>query len=286
MKFKHNIIAIVYDFDGTLSPESMQDYTVLPALGIRPKDFWKKVGKESVKTKGESTLTYLRLLLEACKEKDYKFTAAELKKLAGKVAFYPGVPTYFDRINSFIKKEFKNEIMIRHYIISGGLKEIIEATPIAKKIHRVFACEYYFDGSKRAVFPKVIVNDTLKTQCLFRISKGIEDLNKNINELMPRKDMAVPFHNILYLGDGMTDVPCMALTKKMGGHCLAVYKPRAADSIKTCKKLLAEGRVDFIAAADFRTGSRLEKLIRLILTNIADGISYRREAFVQRRTIG
>jgi len=280
--FKHNIIAIVYDFDGTLTPGSMQDYTILPALGIRPKDFWKKVAKESVRTKGESTLTYMRLLLEACEKKDYKFTSLELKRLSGKVELYPGVLTYFDRINSFIKKEFKGKVVARHYIISGGLKDIIEATPIAKNIHRVFACEYYFDKSKRAVFPKVIVNDTLKTQFLFRISKGIENISENINEHMPRKDLAIPFNNILYIGDGMTDVPSMAVTKQLCGHSLAVYKPGDPKGLRICQSLLGAKRADFIAKADFRPAAELEKIVKLVIRNMATGIAYRREAFMQQ----
>ena len=280
--FKHNIIALVYDFDGTLTPGSMQDYTILPALGIKPTDFWKKVEKESILTKGESTLTYMRLLLEACERKDYKFTSSELKRLATKLRFFQGVAGYFGRMNAFIKKEFRGKISARHYIISGGLKDIIEATPIAKNIHRVFACEYYFDKSKRAVFPKVIVNDTLKTQFLFRISKGMENISENINEHMPRKDLAIPFQNILYIGDGMTDVPCMAVTKQLGGHSLAVYRPDDPKGLRVCQSLLGAKRADFIAKADFRSSSELEKIIKIVIRNMATGIAYRREAFMQQ----
>lgn len=283
-RFKHNIIALVYDFDGTLTPGPMQDYTILPALGIKPKDFWNKVSQESLRTHGESILTYMRLLIEACEKKDFKFTPFELKRLAGKVEFCPGVPSYFDRINAYIKKEFKDKVIVRHYIISAGLKEIIEATLIAKNIHRIFASEYYFDEYDRAVFPKVLVNDTIKTQFLFRINKGIENLNEDINEHMPKAERAIPFPNILYIGDGMTDVPCMAVAKEQGGYSLAVYKPHTPKSIKVCKDLLKAARADFIAEADFRAGSKLEKLIKLVLRSIAEGISYRREAFGQRNS--
>ena len=280
--FKHNIIALVYDFDGTLSPGAMQDYTLLPALGLKPKDFWRRVEAESIRTRGESTLTYMRLLIDACAKKDYKFSPAELKRLAGQVKFFPGVPRYFQRINQFVKKEFKGRILVRHYVISAGLKEIIEATPIARNFHRIFACEYYFDKYDRASFPKVLVNDTMKTQFLFRINKGIENLNENINQHTSAEDRVIPFQNILYIGDGMTDVPCMAVTKQHGGNSLAVYKARNFKGIQVCKELLKAGRADFIAEADYRKGSELENLVQLTLRNMAESIAYRRESFKEK----
>jgi hypothetical protein len=281
-KFKHNVVAIVYDFDGTLSPGAMQDYTILPALGIKPQDFWRRVEKESIRTRGESTLTYMRLLIDECKKKNYKFSAAELNRLARKVRFFPGVTGYFERINRFVKKEFKDLLQVRHYIISAGLKEIIEFTPIAKHIHRIFASEYFFDGQDRASFPKVLVNDTLKTQFLFRINKGIENLNENINHHMSEEDRVIPFENILYIGDGMTDVPSMAVAKQQGGHSLAVYKARNSKGLKVCKELLNVSQADFIAEADFRKGSTLERLIQLVLKNMAEKIAEGRETFTQR----
>ena len=283
-KFKHSIVALVYDFDGTLSPGAMQDYTILPALGIKPRDFWRRVEKESIRTRGESTLTYMRLLIEECAKKDYKFSPSELKRLARQVRFFPGVTGHFERINRFVKKAFNGRVQVRHYIISAGLKEIIQATPVAKHIHRIFASEYYFDEQGRASFPKVLVNDTLKTQFLFRINKGIENLNENINEHMPEEDRVIPFQNILYVGDGMTDVPCMAVTKQQGGHSLAVYKARNYRGIQVCKDLLKAKRADFIAEADFRAGSVLEKLVQLVLKTIAENIAESREEFMQRRS--
>ena len=280
-KFKHSTIAIVYDFDGTLTPEAMQEYTILPNIGIRGKKFWEEVKRESIKTKGEEIVTYMRLMVEKAHHRQYAVTPSILKKLAKNIVFYPGVQTYFKRINEYARRKFKKEIKIRHYILSSGLKEIIVGTPIAKNFYKIFASEYYFDEYKKAVFPKIIVNDTVKTQFLFRINKGVENLNESINTHMPEAHRAIPFQNILYIGDGMTDVPCMTVTRKQGGYAVAVYKPHSHKGKATCRDLLLARRADFIAKADFRKNSRLEKIIKLVMHNMFEGVKYGKESFRQ-----
>lgn len=282
-RFKHNIIAIAYDFDGTLTPQPMQEYTVLPKIGIKGKKFWDEVKKESIKTGGEEIVTYMRLMIEMSQNKKEPVTPKILKNLAKNIRFYPGIETYFNRINNYAKREFGKEIKIRHYIISSGLKEIICGTSIAKHFYRIFASEYYFDEYGKAVFPNVIVNDTLKTQFIFRINKGVESLNESINMHMPDLERAIPFQNILYIGDGLTDVPCMTVTRKNGGYAIAVYRSHSKYSKSTCKTLLRSGRVDFITTADFRRNSELVRLIKLLLHNMAEGVRYGKESFRQSR---
>ena len=281
-KFKHNIIAIVYDFDGTLTPQPMQEYTILPEIGIKNgKSFWDKVNKESAETNGEGIVTYMRLMLEMSNSKHYPVTRERLKKLAAKIHYFPGVENYFKRINSYVKKHFNSDIELRHYIISAGLKEIISGTSLAKYFYKIFASEYYYDEYGAATFPNVIVNDTLKTQFIFRINKGKENLSENINLHMPEHLRPIPFQNILYIGDGLTDVPCMTVIRKNGGHAIAVYNSHNSMGKKTCKELLKAERVDFISQADYRSGSELDNLIKLLLSNIAEGIRYAKESFKQ-----
>lgn len=281
-RFRHNVIAIVYDFDGTLTPQPMQEYTILPEIGIKNgKKFWEQVGQESQATKGEEIVTYMRLMLEKSRSKRYSVTADKLKQLATKIKYFPGVLNYFKRINDHVKDRFSSEVQLRHYIISAGLKEIILGTKIAKYFYKVFASEYYYDEYGAATFPNVIVNDTLKTQFIFRINKGKEELHENINLHMPMYLRAIPFQNILYIGDGLTDVPCMTVIRKNGGYAIAVYKPHTSKGKKTCKELLKAERVDFIAQADYSSGSELDKLIKLLLGNIVEGIRYAQESFKQ-----
>ncbi|MCK9555036.1 haloacid dehalogenase-like hydrolase [bacterium] len=281
-KYRHNVIALVYDFDGTLTPQPMQEYTIFPDLGIKDgKKFWKEVSDEAKNTQGEGIVTYMRLMIEKSKAQKYPVTKAKLKKLATQIEYFAGVEKYFQRINKYVKDKFDRDVELRHYIISAGLKEIIEGTKIAKYFHRIFASEYYYDEYGAATFPNVIVNDTLKTQFIFRINKGLEEMHTNINMHMPNSLRAIPFQNILYMGDGLTDVPCMTVIRKNGGFAIAVFKKRDKKGKKVCESLLKAERVDFIASADYSKDSELDKHIKLLLNNILEGIRYGKASFNQ-----
>ena len=283
-KFSHNIIAIVYDFDGTLTPQPMQEYTVLPEIGIKKgKKFWDAVTKEALETGGEDIVTYMLLMIEMSTQKHYPVTPKVLKSLAKNIGYYPGVTTFFKRLNSYVETQFDIDVKLRHYIISAGLKEIISGASIAKYFYKIFASEYHYDEYDRAVFPKVIVNDTLKTQFIFRINKGKESLHENINLHMPLSLRPIPFQNILYIGDGLTDVPCMTVIRKNGGYAIAVFKPSDSKGLKTCKELLRAERVDFIAEADYKNKKELDQIIKLFLNNIVEGIRYGKESFNQSK---
>lgn len=282
-QFKHNIIAIVYDFDGTLTPFPMQNYTVLPQIHINPDKFWQKVGRINKKTKGDKITTYMRLMLDECHQKKYALTPDNLRRLAAQIKYYPGVNSgFFKRLNHYVRKKGKGTIKLRHYIISSGLKKVLEATDISKNFHNIFASEYHYDHYKKPVFLKRVINGTQKTQYLFRINKGIEDLTKGINNYMPENERPIPFQNILYIGDGMTDVPSMTVTKKNNGYAIAVHDG-SSQGLATCAELLDAGRVDFIAKADYEENSDLVKAIKLILDHIVSGIQYAGEAFRQTK---
>ena len=282
-KFIHNVIAIVYDFDGTLTPQPMQEYTILPEIGIKKgNQFWKEVEKEAFATGGEEIVTYMRLIIERSRRKHYKVTPTVLRSLAKNINYYPGVKTFFKRMSNYVETQFDDmNVKLRHYIISAGLKEIISGASIARYFHKIFASEYYYNEYDAAIFPKVIVNDTLKTQFIFRINKGKESLHENINLHMPPKLRPIPFQNILYIGDGLTDVPCMTVIKKNGGYAIAVFKRGDSKGLKTCKELLRAQRVDFIAEADYRNNKELYRLVKLLLDNIVEGIRYHKELFNQ-----
>ncbi|MFC1780702.1 HAD family hydrolase [Planctomycetota bacterium] len=282
--FKHNKIAIVYDFDGTLTPQPMQEYTVLPEIGIKKgKTFWDAVKKEALATEGEDIVTYMRLMIEMSQQKHYPVTPDVLKSLARNIHYYPGVKSFFRRLNDYVKTQLDIDVELRHYIISAGLKEIILGSSIAGYFYKVFASEYHYDEYNRAVFPKVIVNDTLKTQFIFRINKGKESLHENINLHMPVSLRPIPFQNILYIGDGLTDVPCMTVIRKNGGFAIAVFKPNDSKGLKICKELLRAERVDFIAEADYRSKKELDRLVKLLLDNIVEGIRYGKESYNQSK---
>jgi 2-hydroxy-3-keto-5-methylthiopentenyl-1-phosphate phosphatase len=284
-KFKQNTIAMVYDFDGTLSPQPMQEYTVLPELDVSPQAFWDECQREAKKYSADAMLTYMRLLTEKIEAKQTHLNKKKLRDLAKGIRYFPGVETWFDRINRHVRATSAGKIKIKHYIISAGLKEILEGIKIRQYFERMYASEYYFDHHDAARFPTVVINDTSKTQYIFRINKGIEDINQSINDYMPECERPIPFENMLYIGDGLTDVPCMTVTKNNGGFALAVHKPRNPQSLAVCRKLARAKRIDYYAPADYREGKILEKRVKLILDVIMARIMFHKEQFAFQRGI-
>lgn len=281
--FKQNIIALVYDFDGTLSPQPMQEYTVLPELGEDPIQFWKECTKEAIEHKADSMLTYMRLLIAKMESHKSHLGKKALRNLAQGIQYFPGVETWFDRINTHVKEKSDGKIKVQHYIISAGLKEILDGVTIRHHFKEMFASEYYFDHHDVAKFPTVVINDTSKTQYLFRINKGIIDINQSINDYMPENERPIPFSNMIYIGDGQTDVPCMTVTKNNGGHALAVHKPNNPNSIDVCRELARGNRIDYYAPANYEKGKVLEKRVKLLLDVIVSNILFEKEKFAFQR---
>ena len=281
-RFFQNTIALVYDFDGTLSPQPMQEYTVLPKIGVEPASFWAMVNREALETESDPMLVYMRHILEALERERVDVKREDFAAMAQAIEYFPGVATWFTRMNAYVRKRSKSQVKLQHYLISAGQKEILDGVSIRKHFKRIYASEYHFNHHGVATFPKFLVTDTLKTQFLFRINKGIEAVTESINEHMPEAQRAIPFQNIIYLGDGMTDVPSMTVTKKNGGHAVAVYDPSGEKGRATGVKLLEAGRVDFVAEADYRPSSRLSKRVELLLDAIIADVAYRREAFLCR----
>ncbi|MEM7542357.1 MAG: HAD family hydrolase [Pseudomonadota bacterium] len=276
-RFTRNQIAIVYDFDGTLTPQPMQEYTVLPELGISAQDFWSEVEQECRRTDGDSMLTYMRLLVEKIEANKKHLSREALRELAKDIKYYQGVETWFARINAYVEARSEGKVQAKHYIVSAGLSEILEGISIKSNFERIYASQYWFDHHEAARFPTVVINDTGKTQYLFRINKGREQASESINDYMPETERPIPFTQMLYIGDGMTDVPCMTVVKKYGGYSFAVHKPRNKDAISTCQRLVDADRIDFYAPADYREGQKLERRVHKILDTIIARIALEKE---------
>jgi phosphoserine phosphatase len=281
--FFQNTIALVYDFDGTLSPQPMQEYTVLPKIGVEPAQFWALVNREARDTESDPMLVYMRHILEALEREKVDVKREDFAAMASAIEYFPGVATWFTRMNAYVKARSRGQVKVQHYLISAGQKEILEGVSIRKHFKRIYASEYHFNHHGVATFPKLLVTDTVKTQFLFRINKGLELVTQSINEHMPEAERPIPFANMIYVGDGMTDVPSMALTKKSGGHTVAVFDPQSERQRLICMKLLEAGRADFIAEADYRKASKLSRRVELLLDAIIADVAYRREAFEVRR---
>jgi len=280
-RFRQNVIAMVYDFDGTLTPQPMQDYTVLPEACVTPKEFWAEVNDEVQRTGGDAMLVYMRLLLEKLHAVKKHVSRANFRRLAKGIKYFPGTATWFDQMNKYV---MTHGLRVQHYIISAGLREILDGISLKKHFKQIYASEYFFDYDGKATFPQLLVNDTAKTQFIFRINKGKEDSRESINEYMPEGERPIPFSHILYIGDGMTDVPCMTVTKKNGGYAIAVYKPKNHKSLEICKKLATARRIDCFAPADYRKGSELDVCVRRILDVMIAHIKHEQDVFKSRHT--
>lgn len=273
--FDKKVIALVYDFDGTLSPRPMQEYAFLPQVGVDAAQFWKETNRVAREQEADPLITYMHLLYKKAKEAGIRIDRDDLVAQGRAVELFPGVMEWFDEIGAYVTLRSESQgVSVRHYMISSGLTEIIEGTPIFDRFHNVFASEYWFDAYDLP-YPKRVITDTGKTQYLFRINKGVEDLGETINQHMPEVERPIPFSNMIYFGDGDTDVPSMAVMRKNGGHAIAVHPP--GKSKEKCVGLFKAGRIDFFAAADYRRGSDLFKRTCLLIDRMLADIRVKEE---------
>ena len=275
---KQNTIGLVYDFDGTLTPKTMQEYTIIPRLKLNSEKFWSEILHEAKVTDGEVMMIYMRQLINYAESMNIKITKEEFTFMADKIKYFNGVKDWFKNINHYIKKNHIN-INIAHYVISAGHHEILEATSIRNELTNVFGSQYYFDKHGNATFPKIVVTDTTKTQFLFRINKGKEKFSESINSHMPEDYRPIPFENMIYIGDGLTDVPSMALIKKQNGHAISVYPRNSSKQKKVSKELLSAKRVDFIAEANYKKDGDLYRRMCLLIDMISARIKYINEVY-------
>ncbi|MDY6094060.1 MAG: HAD family hydrolase [Candidatus Enteromonas sp.] len=256
------ICAILYDFDSTLATTDMQNFGFIPKMGMTPAEFWAKTGEFSKKTGCEKILSYLYTMNHIAKEKGIRMTKEFLHECGKDIKFFPGVTTWFNRINQYAEE---HGVIVEHYIVSSGNKEILEGCSIAKEFKEIYGCEYIFDEEGNAVWPKFAINYTQKTQYFFRISNGVSNQNDDdsVNEKTPIR--RIPYSNMVYIGDGLTDVPSMSIVTSNGGKSIAVYPKGKEEKAGT---LQADGRINYACVADYSKDSGLEKIMKLIIQGI------------------
>ena len=261
METQAPIIAFLYDFDKTLCTTDMEDYAFIPSLGYTPAEFWGRANAFGWENRMDGLLAYMYTMIQECAAQNIKLDRAFLNHCGESIQLFPGVREWFARINAFGESL---GVQVEHYVISSGLREIIEGSGIAQEFREIYACEFYYNENGDACWPKLDVNFTNKTQFVYRINKGILDVSrdKELNDSMPDDSKRVPFTNMIYMGDGLSDVPCMKMMRAYGGQAIAVYQ---ASNRQGVEKLLADGRVDFIFPADYREGMELDRTVRDIL---------------------
>jgi hypothetical protein len=253
----------------------MQEYAFLPKIGIDARQFWAESNRIARKERADPLITYMHLLYRKAKAAGIRIDRADLVAQGRDVELYAGVEEWFDQIADYVKLRAESHgVALRHYLVSSGLTEIIEGTRIYRHFHNVFASEYWFEAYDLP-YPKRVITDTGKTQFLFRINKGVENLGDSINQHMPEDARPIPFANMIYFGDGETDVPSMAVMRKNGGHAVAVYPPGKAR--RKCVELFRAGRCDFYAPADYRRGSDLFRRTCLLIDRMLADIRVQEE---------
>jgi hypothetical protein len=258
------IIGILYDFDRTLAKEDLQNYSFIPSLNMTSDQFWGATNAFAQKEGVEKILSYMYMMISQAREKKIKLTKKFLFNLGKDIEYFEGVETWFKRINEYGEN---NGVLIEHYIVSSGTKEIIEGTSIAKEFKAIFACEFLFDEkTEEAIWPKLAINYTMKTQFFFRIAKGILKITEDNKVNERTKEKRIPYRNIIYIGDGLTDVPSMLLVKENGGKSIAVYPKGEKERVL---QLIEDARVNFITTADYLPNSDLDKVVKLAIQQVA-----------------
>lgn len=263
---KNTVVALVYDFDETLSTTYMQDYVLIPELGMSPKTFWKKANQWSIDNCADQITGSMYYFMKTAKEKGIRLTRENFCYCGTLVKYYKGVEEWFERINAYGKEL---GLKIEHYVISSGYEEILAGTSIAKYLSGAYGCAYAFGEDGTPVWPARVVNYSTKVPYLSKINKGLGKLDdKLVNEYMEDDKRRIPFPRIIYFGDGMTDIPSMKLVKSRGGNAIAVYKPKSTHKEKAIK-LLKDNRVNFALPADYSAGTAIDTVVKTILNKIA-----------------
>ncbi len=261
------VVAICYDFDKTLSPDDMQAQGFIQSVGYDVADFWKDSNGLATNNAMDQNLAYM-YMMKAKSAGKVLFTKQQLTEYGAKVQLFPGVDGWFERIRVYGKEK---GVIVEHYIISSGLKEMIEGTSVAQAgaFECIYASSFYYDDNNVAVWPAQVVNFTNKTQFLFRIEKGVLDINDAaINESFSPEDVRVPFRNMVYIGDSDTDIPCMKLVNTYGGHSIGVYNGGTNDKTKVYK-MMRDGRIKYFSPADYSEGTELDALVKAIIDRTA-----------------
>ena len=255
------VVAICYDFDKTLSPDDMQAQGYIQSVGYDVAQFWKDTNDLADQNDMDVNLAYMFKMVQEAEGK-LIFNKDKLFEYGSKVKVFPGVETWFERIREYGRQR---GVIVEHYIISSGLKEMIEGTAMADSFTRIYANSFFYNEKGIAQWPALVVNYTNKTQFLFRIEKGVLDINDpGVNEFYNPEDLRVPFRNMVYIGDSDTDIPCMRLVNSLGGHSIGVYNPETNDKTKVYK-MIRDNRIKFFAAADYNEGTEIDELVKAII---------------------
>ncbi len=265
---KSNVtVALIYDFDGTLSPGNMQEHDFIPAVGKSNMEFWNEANSLAQEQDADGILAYMAMMIEAARSKGMSLKREMFQASGAKVTLFEGVKEWFKRINDYGAQK---GIKVLHYINSSGLTEMIEGTEIAHEFRKIYACSFLYNSEGDAYWPASAVNYTNKTQFIFKINKGVESVydSTEVNRFIEESDRPVPFKHMIYIGDGTTDIPCMRLVKNFGGRSIAVYNPECESVPAGMETLIRDNRVNHVCPANYSEGEPIDTLVKMIIDKI------------------
>jgi hypothetical protein len=299
--FQQNVIAVVWDFDQTLSPEYMQG-PIFRHYQVEERAFWAETRqlvaeylKQDIKVSKESIylnhfLTYARL------GRFGGLSNQRLREFGQEIRFFPGVEEMLPALKAQVAdnqdcKRF--DVRLEHYVVSTGLTAMVSGSRIAPQIDGIWGCEFIerpmipgegglvSDPDALPIISQIarIIDHTSKTKALFEINKGAnKHAEVDVNQMMPEPERRVPFSNMIYIADGPSDVPAFSLIKKCKGLALAVYNPAEPKSLVQADDLMNQGRVHMIGPADYQAGTHTRRWLEHQIQKIADGICSRKRS--------
>lgn len=264
---KTPIVALIYDFDGTLSPGNMQEFGFIQAVGKTPEEFWRLSDGIAIDNDASNVLSYMKLMFDEARKKGIKLRREDFIGFGKHIELFDGVREWFGMVNDY---GARHGVRVEHYINSSGLKEIIEGSPVADEFKHIFAGSFIYNAEGEAEWPGIAVDYTAKTQFIFKISKGIFSSrdSKQVNASIAEDKKRIPFPHMIYFGDGETDVPCMKIVGMFGGHSVAVYNPANEKKKASADKLKRQGRVQFTAPAVYTRDSQAYRVVCAIIDKI------------------
>lgn len=301
--FLQNVIAVIWDFDKTLSPHYMQR-PLFETYGVDEAEFWSEVNalpayyaKAGITVHADTCylghlLTYVRAGIMP------DLSNAKLRELGRYISFFPGVPEIFGRLEAVLNEPRYQEgdLRLEHYVVSTGLAEMIRGSKIAPKLSGVWASEFIEEAAeprfnrlsepKHGLISQIagFLDNTTKTRAIFEINKGVNRSDEvSVNMAIPEEERRVPIANMIYLADGPSDIPSFSVVRKHGGAAYAVYDANSEKHFAQADELLRTDRVDAVGPADYTESSQTDMWLRRRVRIIADKILASRQQALKSR---
>jgi len=274
-------IAVIFDFDDTLSPDTTSGF--LQRHGINPQDFWLNEVNPLYADDWDPVPAYLHKMLEASAQKQIPLTKENLVAWGVEAPLHVGTDTIFTRLRETVEETNPN-VTLEFYVISSGIGDILRNTKIASNFKDIWASEFHYDKDGLATFPRKIISFTDKTRYLYHIQKGLigkpaRGKPLDVNKKFEQEQLRIPFTNMIFVGDGLTDVPCFSLLTKAKGMAIAVYDKNHVKKWDNAYRFVAEGRVSTLYSADYSEGTDLSNFLKMAVRNLAERIAVSKATF-------